>query len=68
MMSPEIYEQNSEAAVPEPIIAGTEVPAGLNGIEQALYKRILNEPRGRLEQEFLPEAVVREAIQRWCNC
>jgi hypothetical protein len=68
MMTPEIYEQNLEAAVPEPIIAGTEVPAGLNNIEQALYKRIMNEPRGRLEQEFLPGAVVREAIQRWCDC
>lgn len=68
MMTPEIYEQNPGAAVPEPIVAGTDVPAGLNDIEQALYKRILNESRGRLEQEFLPATVVRQVIQHWCDC
>lgn len=67
MMTPKIYEQNPGAAVPEPIVAGTDVPACLTDIEKALYKRILNEPRGRLEQEFLPGDVVREAIQRWCD-
>ncbi|HET6247550.1 MAG TPA: Wadjet anti-phage system protein JetD domain-containing protein [Tepidisphaeraceae bacterium] len=68
MMTPEIYEQNQDAAVPEPIVAGTQTPAGLNDIEQALYKRILKESRGRLEQEFLPLAVVHEAIRCWCDC
>ena len=68
MMTQEIYEQYSEGAVLEPIVAGSNVPAGLNDNERALYGRILNEPRGRLEQEFLPVTVVRDAIQRWCNC
>lgn len=65
MMTPDIYEQNLEAAVPEPIVAGADVPVGLNDVEQTLYERILHEPRGRLEQEFISEAVVREAIQSW---
>jgi hypothetical protein len=68
MMTSEIYEKYSERAVLEPIVAGTNVPEGLNDREQALYRRILGEPRGRLEQEFLPATVVRNAIQRWCNC
>lgn len=67
MMTSEIYEQNSEGSVPEPVVAGRVVPPGLNAIEQSLYKRILNERRGRLEQEFLPATVVRDAVQRWCN-
>jgi len=68
MMTLDIYEQHLQAAVPEPIIAGTDVPAGLNDIEQDLYKRIRSESRGRLEQEFLPATVVHQAIHRWCNC
>lgn len=67
MMTPEIYEQHLAAAVPEPIVAGAEVPATLNDLERALYERILNEPRGRLEQEFLPEPLIHEAILRWCD-
>ncbi len=65
MMTPEIYDRNIETAVPEPVIAGTEVPAGLDEVEQSLYRRLLKELRGRLEQEFLPEKTVRGAIQDW---
>ena len=67
MMAPEVYEQHADAAVPEPVIAGTDLPTGLNEREKALYKRLLKEPRGRLEQEFLPEKVIREAIRTWVN-
>lgn len=68
MMTLEIFEQNLGVSVREPIVAGIDVPAGLNDIEQLLYKRLLSEPRGRVEQEFLPAIVVHEAIQRWCKC
>lgn len=68
LMTPDIYNQNAEFAVPEPIVAGRDVPESLNDLEQSLYERILKESRGRLEQEFLPVTVVRDAIQRWCEC
>ena len=67
MMSTEIYEQNRDVAVPEPIVAGTDVPEGLNAVERQLYALILRDARGRLEQEFLPENIVHEAIDRWCH-
>jgi hypothetical protein len=65
MMTPEIYERNLDAAVREPVVAGTDVPVGLNPIERSLYERILSEPRGRLEQEFLPETCVHETLRNW---
>lgn len=67
MMTPEIYERNVHAAVPEPVVAGADVPAGLNPVERSLYERILSEPRGRLEQEFLPEVCVHEVLRNWCG-
>jgi hypothetical protein len=68
MMTPDIYEQNLEAAVPEPIVAAAEAPAGLTDVERMLYERLVTERRGRLEQEFLSAATVREAIDDWCDC
>lgn len=67
MMTPEVYEQHAEVAVPEPVVAGTEMPNGLNEREQALYQQILQAPRGRLEQEFLPEAFIRATITTWAT-
>lgn len=67
MMTLEVYEQHAEAAVPEPVIAGTDLPTGLNEREKALYERLLKEPRGRLEQEFLPEKFIQEAILLWAS-
>lgn len=68
MMTPKVFEENLGAAVPETVIAGTEVPAGLNEMEKSLYQRLLKEPRGRLEQEFLPDKVVRAAVRDWRDC
>lgn len=67
MMTPEIYELNLDSAVPEPIVAGTDAPAGLNTVERSLYERLLSESRGRLEQEFLPETCVHESLRNWCG-
>jgi hypothetical protein len=68
MMTPDVYQQYLEAAVPEPIVAGMDAPAGLNFLERSLYRRILMEPRGRLEQEFLSPSFVHNSIRNWCGC
>ncbi len=65
LMSSEIYTRFQDSAVPERVSAGFEPPQCLSNAERALYLRLLDEPRGRLEQEFLPQATVREAILKW---
>lgn len=67
MMTSEVYERFANAAVPEPVVADTETPLGLTSSEQSLYQRLLNESCGRLEQEFLPERVVRNTILNWAK-
>jgi len=67
MMNEEVFKRFAEFAVSEPVIAGTELPPALSPSEQGLYQRLFHEPRGRLEQEFLPEAFVRETILNWAN-
>ena len=52
-------------AVVEPVAAGANPPQGLDSGEQALYRRLLASPRGRLEQEFVPMARVQRAISGW---
>lgn len=56
-----------DAQAPEPVVAGLDPPAGLNEAEKALYTRVLQEPRGRLEQEFVPEEEVWEAVSKWAG-
>ena len=51
-------------AVPEPINAGA-VPPGLNDHEQTFYRHLLAQAKGRIEQEFLPERAVTDALLRW---
>ncbi len=67
MMTSEIFEQFSEFAVREPIVASTEPPTSLSTAEQALYARLLKESSGRLEQEFIPESLSRYAIVKWAE-
>lgn len=55
----------SALSVPEPITAGPEPPADLTGHEQILYRHLLGLPRGRIEQEFLPQATVASALSHW---
>jgi hypothetical protein len=52
----------SRFAVPEDSPAALEPPNALTPSEQALYRHLLAQPKGRLEQEFLPEAVVADAF------
>jgi hypothetical protein len=67
MMSASVYQRFADAAVPEPVVAGTNIPAGLSQSERSFYQFLLGEPRGRLEQEFLPEDFTRETILNWAN-
>jgi hypothetical protein len=50
-------------AVIEPKPANETPPAGLNGQKTALYKQLLNEEKGRLEQEFIPKEHVVRILQ-----
>jgi hypothetical protein len=67
MMTDDIFGRFAGSAVVEPVVAGSELPADLSASEQCLYRRLLNEPRGRLEQEFLPEDLSRATILQWAN-
>lgn len=52
-------------AVPEPINAGPVPPDGLNDSEQRFYHHLLAQAKGRIEQEFLPQNIVGNALLRW---
>ncbi len=67
LMSSEVFSQFAELAVPEPVTAGAESPVDLTLAEKDLYERLLNEPYGRLEQEFLPEEICRTTIRNWAR-
>jgi len=67
MMTCEIFERFADLAVAEPVVAGTAVPTDLSESEQSLYKQLLNEARGRLEQEILPEELSRVTILNWAD-
>jgi hypothetical protein len=70
LMSQETFSRFANRAVREPVIANRSPPAGLTDIEQALYRMLLAERCGRLEQEFLPDSLVRSEISNWAgtNC
>lgn len=66
LMNRELFEQYaSHSAVPEPVKAQQTIPDGLLNEEADFYRYLTRLPRGRLEQEFLPAVVVKEALVRW---
>ena len=67
LMTEETYEAYHQHAVPEPVVAGEDVPSDLVDAEAKLYRRLLRETHGRLEQEFLPASLVRQHIEQWCG-
>ncbi len=67
LMSSEVFDAHHDMAVVEPVVAGTKCPPGLNDSERVLYQRLLDEPRGRLEQEFLPTAIVKNNLFEWAK-
>jgi len=68
MMDMETFEQNApDSAVFEPETAGDQIPEELNSSEQSLYRYLLSQERGRLEQEFIPQTTVQNSIQSWLS-
>lgn len=68
LMNRELFEQYaSHSAVPEPIKAQEAIPDGLLNEEADFYRYLTQLPRGRLEQEFLPAGIVKEALVMWQN-
>lgn len=67
LMNSNTFENHRNMSVCEPVIAGTQCPPGLNGPEMRLYERLINEPQGRLEQEFLPAEIVNNELTDWAN-
>lgn len=65
LMSEQVYDRFAAASVPEKVVAGEATPSGLNEAESSLYERLLREPRGRLEQEFIPAELVHETLCDW---
>lgn len=65
LMTREIFDAHSDSAVIEKVPASTVAPAKLTTAESSLYYHLLQQSRGRLEQEFLPAALVRSAINGW---
>lgn len=55
----------SGSAVAEPVNAQQAVPEGLHHHEADFYRYLLSQPRGRLEQEYLPRDVVEMALTEW---
>ena len=65
MMSGDVYDKFQSSAVPEPVVAGTDMPGVLTDDEKALYSSLLDSDRGRLEQEFLPLDYAAAEITSW---
>ena len=62
LMDTETFDQYSRYAVPEPTVAGSDCPLGLNQHERLLYEKLLQSYKGRLEQERLPAAMVKSQL------
>ncbi|MBL3598428.1 MAG: hypothetical protein JMN25_01005 [gamma proteobacterium endosymbiont of Lamellibrachia anaximandri] len=66
LMDEETFEHcNKEKAVAEPVTAGESIPSKLTEQEKALYLRLCRSEKGRLEQEFVPDDLVKNEIARW---
>ena len=53
------------SAVSEPVKVPGLTPAGLLNEEADLYRYLLSQERGRLEQEYLPRSEVSKGIADW---
>lgn len=68
MMTREHFEQYSHGcAVPEPTPAPQQPPAGLHDHEHTFFEFLLEQEKGRLEQEYLPEGLVHRELKNWMN-
>ncbi|MEZ5323704.1 MAG: DUF2220 family protein [Verrucomicrobiales bacterium] len=67
MMTSDVFALHAGSAVNEPVIAGIDPPVELTDAERSLYAGLVQDPRGRLEQEFLPMDCVHAAISEWAR-
>lgn len=66
LMTEDVYDRHQlNSAVPEPVRAQETPPAGLTSSEAALYMRLVESAKGRLEQEFIPGEEVKAALRAW---
>ncbi|GEM_PF-2835343 len=67
-MQQALFEEHAPgSAVVEPIRAQDAIPPGLLDEEGDFYHYLLQQPRGRLEQEYLPKAQVERVIRNWAG-
>ncbi|MBQ0745081.1 MAG: hypothetical protein KBT82_04550 [Marinobacter sp.] len=68
LMNQKTFEAFSDGrAIPEPQRSEQIPETGLTSAEMQLFNHILNLPRGRLEQEFLPQTAVYGAVLDWSH-
>tara|TARA_R110002111_G_scaffold24967_2_gene55119 strand:+ start:175 stop:432 length:258 start_codon:yes stop_codon:yes gene_type:complete len=68
LMSQKTFAAFSEGrAVPEPQRSEQIPETGLTSAEMQLFNHLLNLPRERPEQEFLPQTTVYEAVLDWSH-
>lgn len=68
LMTEAVYDAHqSESAVREPVRAQDTPPIGLTSAEAALFSRLVNSDKGRLEQEFIPRQEVYTALREWMS-
>lgn len=67
LMGEDLFECYKASTVTEPHPADATPPHQLNEDERRLYRRLLTEARGRLEQEFIPLERVAEAVTAWAT-
>jgi hypothetical protein len=65
LMNNSLFQQYQNFTVAEPKQAGDKVPQALTEEERQLYRTLLQAPKGRLEQEFIPVDVVKATLQQW---
>jgi hypothetical protein len=66
LMSRELFDAlSSDFSVVESRPAGEQLPAGLTGPEQDLYRYLHGLVRGRVEQEFVPRERVLAELEQW---
>lgn len=65
LMNSDTFKRYQAHAVVEPSIAQEQPPDLLTSEEKDLYQKLVASDRGRLEQEFIPEREIHEAIGKW---
>lgn len=66
LMTEAVYDAHqSKSAVREPVRAQDTPPVGLTSAEAALFSRLVNSDKGRLEQEFIPRHEVHTGLKEW---